>query len=373
MYFDNAATSWPKPQTVMRNVNQALQKAGNPGRGSHQAALWSADIIFQAREEIADLFGMKNPLQIGFTKNATEALNFAIAQIDGPIITTAMEHNSVLRPLFARDEQPIIISADKNGDLDLGFFLWQIEKKKPSAVIMTHASNVTGTLYNVAKIGKACRRQNVTFIVDASQTAGAVPIDFNEICADMLCFTGHKGLLGPQGTGGIVVREELATMLRPCLKGGSGSDSFSQMHPSMMPDVVEAGTGNTHGIAGLLAGIRFVKAYGVERIFQKERELADLFRARIEKIPDIQLYGNFNEPHVGIVSFNLPNMDSAECCAKLSRQHVAVRGGSHCAPLAHDALGTRETGAVRFSFGVMNTKKEVEQATGILYNISIQG
>ena len=369
MYFDNAATSWPKPQEVINNVNQALQKAGNPGRGAHKAALWSAEVIFQAREEVAELFGIKNPLQIGFTENATSALNFAIAQLDGVIITTVMEHNSVLRPLFAKEEQPAIIPADKNGDLDLDLFVWQIKKRKPKGVVMTHASNVTGTVYDVEKIGAACKNQNVLFIVDASQTAGVVPICLDKIQADMLCFTGHKGLLGPQGTGGIAVRDGLDRILKPFKKGGSGSNSFLKAHPNAMPDAVEAGTLNTHGIAGLLAGVRYVKKYGIERIFQKEKELASLFRKRVSHIPGIQLYGNPNSPHVGIVSLNLPNIDSAECSQRLGESGIAVRGGSHCAPGAHQALGTVDTGAVRFSFGVMNTKKEVEQAAAILHNM----
>lgn len=369
MYFDNAATSWPKPQAVIESVHKALQKAGNPGRGAHEAALWSADLIFQTREEVAELFGVSNPLQIGFTENATGALNFAITQLEGTVMTTAMEHNSVLRPLFARTEQPVIIPADKNGDLDLDFFTWQIRRKKPKGVVMTHASNVTGTLYDVAKIGTACKKQKALFIVDISQTAGVVPIHLEELQADMLCFTGHKGLLGPQGSGGIVVREGLDFPLLPLKKGGSGSDSFSKEHPNTMPDAVEAGTLNTHGIAGLLAGVRYVKKYGVERIFQKEQDLAKHFRKRVSTIPGIQIYGNPKSSHVGIVSLNLPNMDSAECSQKLGKYGIAVRGGSHCAPLAHGALETTKTGVVRFSFGVMNTKKEVEQAAAILHNM----
>lgn len=370
MYFDHAATSWPKPWEVVGKVNDALLKAGNPGRGSHEAALWSADIVFQTREAVADLFGVKNPLQIGFTENATGALNFAIAQIEGPVITTAMEHNSVLRPCYAKGKDMLtIIPADNKGDLDLDFFVQQIRKHRPKGVVMTHASNVTGTIYDVARIGAECRKQNILFIVDASQTAGVVPIHMEQLQADMICFTGHKGLLGPQGTGGIAVREGLKVPLKPYKKGGSGSNSFAKEHPNDMPDAVEAGTLNTHGIAGLLAGVRYVKRYGVERIFQHEEMLADLFRQRIADIPGIELYGNPKRPHVGIVSLNMPGMDSSECSQLLADRQIFVRGGSHCAPLAHAALGTVETGAVRFSFGVMNDKKEVEQAAIFLHKM----
>lgn len=371
MYFDNAATSWPKPWPVVRKVNDALLKAGNPGRGSHEAALWSADVIYQAREAVADLFCISNPLQIGFTENATGALNFAIAQIEGPVITTAMEHNSVLRPCYAKGMKNLtIIPADSKGDLDLNFFIQQIRRLRPKGVVMTHASNVTGTVYDVARIGAECRKQNILFIVDASQTAGVVPVNMEYLQADMLCFTGHKGLMGPQGTGGIAVREGLKLLLKPLKMGGSGSDSFAKKHPDTMPDAVEAGTMNTHGIAGLLAGVHYVKQCGVDRIWRHEEELADLFRQRIRDIPGIQIYGNPQKPHVGIVSINLPDMDSSECSQVLAKARFFVRGGSHCAPLAHKALGTEKSGAVRFSFGVMNTREEVEQVAGFLHRMA---
>lgn len=370
MYFDNAATSWPKPWEVVRKVNDALLKAGNPGRGSHEAALWSADIIYQAREAVAQLFAVKNPLQIGFTENATGALNFAISQIEGPVMITAMEHNSVLRPCYAKGmKQLTIIPADRKGDLDMDFFVQQIRRLRPKGVVMTHASNVTGTVYDVARIGEECRRLNILFIVDASQTAGVVPVHMEQMQADMLCFTGHKGLLGPQGTGGIAVREGLRLPLKPLKKGGSGSNSFAKEHPNTMPDVVEAGTMNTHGIAGLLAGVRYVMQYGVERIWRHEQGLADLFRQRIQDIPNIQIYGNPKKPHVGIVSINLGDMDSSECSQMLAKAKFFVRGGSHCAPLAHMALGTEKTGAVRFSFGIMNAKEEVEKVAAFLHKV----
>ena len=366
MYFDNAATSWPKPWEVIGKVNDALLKAGNPGRGSHEAALWSANIIYKARQQLAELFGLSDPLLIGFAENATGALNFAVNQIEGSLITTEMDHNSVLRPCFSHGNVTLV-PADKNGNLDMDFFMDAI-KEDTGAVVMTHASNVTGNIYDIKAVGEKCRDKGVTFIVDAAQTAGVVPIDLNEMNIDMLCFTGHKGLLGPQGTGGIAVREGLA--LKAFKKGGTGSNSFDIKHPGNMPDVAEAGTLNTHGIAGLIAGVNFVREYGVNNIYKYEKALSSLFLKNIKDMEGIKIYGDFTGDHVGIVSLNLGDMDSSELCSVLAQNDISVRGGIHCAPYAHKALGTLKTGAVRFSFGVMNTEEEVIKAAKILQLIN---
>lgn len=367
MYFDNAATSWPKPWEVIGKVNDALLKAGNPGRGTHEAARWSADIIYRTRERLSELFGLKNPLCIGFSENATGALNFAINQIRGPVITTAMEHNSVLRPCFAKGNV-ITVPADEKGNLDMDYFISIINSEK-CPVIMTHASNVTGNLYDIGEVGRCCRKNNVLFIVDAAQTAGVVPIDMNDMNIDILCFTGHKGLLGPQGTGGIAVREGLE--LIPFKMGGTGTRSREFTHPKDMPDVAEAGTLNTHGIAGLLAGVEFVKSYGVDKIYRHEKYLAELFEDGIKNIKGIKIYGDLSKDHVGIVSFNIEDVDSSETGAFLAERDVAVRSGFHCAPLAHKAIGTENTGAVRFSFGIMNSAEEVYSAIKIIKEMMV--
>lgn len=368
MYFDNAATSWPKPWEVIGKVNDALLKAGNPGRGSHEAALWSSNIIYRAREQIAELFGIDNPLSIGFAENATGALNFAISQIKGSIVTTAMEHNSVLRPCFAH-KNVTMVPADSGGNLDMEYFIKCITPET-GAVVMTHASNVTGTLYDIQSIGEVCRKQNVLFIVDAAQTAGVVPINLKEMHIDMLCFTGHKGLLGPQGTGGIAVREGLD--LKAFKVGGTGTNTYDMKHPGEMPDVVEAGTLNTHGIAGLLAGVDFVKKYGVNNIYKHEKRLSQLFRREIQDIASIKIYGDFSGDYVGIVTINMEGLDSSELCSMLADNDISVRGGSHCAPYAHKTIGTEGTGAVRFSFGVMNAEEEVIKAGKVLQFIDRQ-
>ena len=368
MYFDNAATSWPKPWEVIGKVNDALLKAGNPGRGSHEAALWSSNIIYKARQQLAALFGLSDPLCIGFAENATGALNFAINQIKGNIITTEMDHNSVLRPCFSRGNVTLV-PADKNGNLDMDYFLEAITKDT-GAVVMTHASNVTGNIYDIKAIGEKCKEKGVLFIVDAAQTAGVVPIDLNDMYIDMLCFTGHKGLLGPQGTGGIAVREGLD--LKAFKMGGSGSNSFDIKHPSEMPDVAEAGTLNTHGIAGLIAGVNFVREYGINNIYKHEKYLSLLFMKNIKDIDGITIYGDFSRDHVGIVSVNIGDMDSSEVCSQLAGYDILVRGGIHCAPYAHRALGTSKTGTVRFSFGVMNSEEEVIKATKILRMIKAE-
>ena len=367
MYFDNAATSWPKPWEVIGKVNDALLKAGNPGRGAHEAAKWSSNIIFRAREQLAELFGMSDPLCIGFAENATGALNFAVNQVeDGVIITTEMEHNSVLRPCFSHGNVKLV-PADSYGNLDMEFFYENINSDI-KAVVMTHASNVTGNVYDIKSVGEKCRANNVLFIVDAAQTAGVVPINLEDMFIDILCFTGHKGLLGPQGTGGIAVREGLS--LRAFKKGGTGSNSFDIDQPAYMPDIVEAGTPNTHGVAGLLAGVDFVKKYGVDNVRKHERNLANLFVRQIKDINGIKIYGDRYADHVGIVTMNIDGFDCTELCQILAERDISVRGGVHCAPLAHKAIGTDKTGAIRFSFGVMNGEEEVIKAGEILCAIS---
>ncbi len=362
IYFDNAATSWPKPPCVNQAVLDAIEKAGNPGRGSHSAALWSAYKVYETREKLAGLFHIADPLRIAFTMNATHALNIAVNLCYGEIVTTAMDHNSVLRPCVARGFYHIV-EADSKGNLPAEKIIRSISDVT-GAVVMTHASNVTGTLYDIAAVGESCRQHGVLFIVDASQTAGVVDIDVEKMNIDVLCFTGHKGLYGLQGTGGIYIAPKVP--IRPYMSGGTGSKSFELTQPTDMPDCFEAGTVNTHGILSLGAGVDYVQSIGVKAIFEKEAMLRAYFLQEIRKVPGVIVYGDPEQPAVGVVSIGFRRTDCGKVCALLARNGICTRAGAHCAPLAHRAIGTTKNGTVRFSFGYNNTKEEIDETIRVL-------
>ncbi len=362
IYFDNAATSFPKPQMVRKSVDDAIIHAGNPGRGSHECAIWSARTIYNARESLAKLFNIENGSRIAFTLNATHALNIAVNLCKGEIITTAMEHNSVLRPCHARGFYRIV-GADNFGRLNTESIINSISDVT-GAVIMTHASNVTGNIYDIATIGKECRRRGVLFIVDASQTAGVVPIDVQGMCIDILCFAGHKGLYGLQGTGGIYISPNVP--IRPYMSGGTGNRSFELVQPRELPECFEAGTVNTHGIASLGAGAEFVMQIGIENIYRHEEELRNYFIEQALNLGVIKIYGNCDLPHVGVVSITHDLYDVSKVSMELAENSICVRGGIHCAPLAHKSIGTDKSGTVRFSFGYNNTKNEIDCAIDVL-------
>ena len=362
IYFDNAATSWPKPSMVSDAVAEALQKAGNPGRGAHESAAWAAQKIYSVREKLAELFQIKDPLRIAFTQNATHALNIAVNLCFGEILTTSMEHNSVLRPVFDRGFYNIV-KASADGFLRAEDVISKISDIT-GAVVVTHASNVTGTVYDIEKIGAVCRNRRILFVVDASQTAGTVPIDVERMQIDVLCFSGHKSLLGPQGTGGIYVREGIP--IRPFMLGGTGSKSFDPVQPKEMPECFEAGTMNTHGIAGLGAGIDFIRRTGMDVIAQKEAMLRDYFVKEVSKLGTYKIFGRKDVAATATVSITKGDMDSMLLAEQLSDAGIAVRGGFHCAPLAHRTLGTEKTGTVRFGFGFFNTRAEIDAAVAVL-------
>lgn len=366
IYFDNAATSLPKPPAVGQAVLEAINTFGGAGRGGHPASLAAARCIFQARKVVADLLGSSVD-QTAFTANATESLNIAIFGLltqEDHVITTALEHNSVLRPLYKLRSQGMglsILGADQKGNLDYEGLSRSL-RPNSKAVVCTHASNLTGTLTNLDFIADFCKENGLLMIVDASQTAGVFPIDMDKLGIDVLCFTGHKGLLGPQGTGGLCVRKGLAVM--PFKVGGSGLHSYLETHPTDMPEALEAGTVNAHGIAGLLAGVEYIRRVGMDTIRNRELEFAKLFRQGISAIPGVRIYGDPDIPHAPIVTLNIGSMASGEVGDRLANfYNICVRAGAHCAPLAHLALGTREQGAVRFSFSSFNTVEEVH--TGI--------
>ena len=276
IYFDNAATTMRKPDCVVEAVTQALCSLGNSGRGVHSGALSAARLIYDTRSALAQLFGAESPERIAFTANSTEALNMAIKGVLNPgdhVITTALEHNSVLRPLYELEDQGLeltILAADSLGDIRYEDFETEI-RANTKAIVTTHGSNLTGNLLDVGRIGAIAKRYGLTYIVDASQTAGVFEIDVKKMNIDILCFTGHKGLLGPQGTGGIYVREGLE--VRPLLSGGSGVQTYLRHHPPQMPTALEAGTLNGHGIAGLGAAVRYIQETGMDTIRTKEQEL----------------------------------------------------------------------------------------------------
>ena len=367
IYMDNAATTMHKPQEVIDAVAAAMASMGNAGRGAHGAALSASRIIYDTRDMLCRFFGGTSPKQIVFTANSTESLNIAIKGVLNPgdhVITTMLEHNSVLRPLYEMQEKGValtIVKSNPRGTLRYEDIEEAI-RPETKAIVCTNGSNLTGNLVDIRRVGEIAKRHGVLFIVDASQTAGGFPIDVQEMQIDILCFTGHKGLLGPQGTGGMYVREGL--FVRPLKSGGSGVQTYSRTHPSEMPTALEAGTLNGHGIAGLSAALDWINKTGLIAIRETEQKRMRQFYEGIRKIPQVTVYGDFSTwERAPIVSLNIGDNPSEDVCDELAvRYGIATRGGAHCAPLMHEQLGTVEQGAVRFSFCYFTTEEEVEKA-----------
>ncbi len=378
IYLDSAATSFYRPDTVAEAVAEAIRTMGNGSRGSHEAALASARVIFETRQLLAELFHGPGPEQVAFTANSTESLNIAIKGLIKPgqkVITTVLEHNSVLRPLYeleSRGAELEIVGCmeDEDGSRRRGRLDYDAlhEKIVPGvrAVVMTHASNLTGNRTDIRRVGRWCREAGALFIVDASQTAGVFPIDMEADNVDVVCFTGHKGLMGPQGTGGLCVGKGIE--IEPLLSGGSGIMTFSKTHPRVMPTALEAGTLNGHGIAGLRASLLYIKQQGLEQIHAREREVMEYFYSQVKELPEVCVYGDFESmERAAIVSLNLGKEDSGEVSDYLAEEYgIYTRPGGHCAPLMHQTLGTVNQGAVRFSFSSFNTKEDAEQAVKAL-------
>lgn len=367
IYLDNAATSFHKPQCVIDAVVQAMQHLGNAGRGAHDEALAASRLIFDARQKVAAFFGAGDPSRAAFTMNSTESLNIAIQGLLCPgdhVITTQMEHNSVLRPLYLMERKGVklsIIPADRLGRIDLSELETQI-CPETKAVVCTHASNLTGNMIDIAQVGEICRRHGVLLVVDASQSAGVYPIHMMEMGIDVLCFTGHKSLMGPQGTGGICVREGVKIL--PLLAGGSGVHSYSKEHPDVMPTALEAGTLNGHGIAGLSAAVSYIEETGLDQLRNREMELMWKFYNGVKDCSNVKIYGDFSvSKRCPIVALNIGDYDSGQVADELFEEYgICTRAGAHCAPLMHQALGTVDQGAVRFSFSHQNTEAEVDAA-----------
>ena len=376
IYLDNAATTLKKPPVVGQAMLEALQTAGNPGRGAHEPTLHAARLVYETRIALVELFHAEGPSCIAFTANATQALNTALCGLFGPgdhVITTVCEHNSVLRPLYRLREQGVELSfvgVDPQGRLLYEQFE-QLLRPNTKAVVVTGASNVTGNLTDLRVVSAFAKCHGLLLVVDAAQTAGARPIDVQELGIEVLCFTGHKGLLGPQGTGGLYVRP--GVQVRPLVVGGSGVHSFSEEHPAEMPTALEAGTLNVPGLAGLSAGVRWILEQGVETLCEKEETLTRLFYENVRDIPGVALYGAFDGPRAPIVSLNLQGEDSARVADALWEEFgVCVRAGAHCAPRMHQALGTVEQGVVRFSFSHQNTREEVLLAAQALRTLALE-
>lgn len=367
IYLDNAATAMRRPDCVREAVAEAMCSLGNAGRGAHGATLDASRLIFDTRKKLAEFFHGEGPGQIVFTMNSTESLNIAIKGILNPgdhVITTVLEHNSVLRPLYEMEAKGVeltFLSCDEKGRIDTQDFARAI-RKNTRAIICTHGSNLTGNLVDIKAVGEIAARHNLLFCVDASQTAGVFPIDVQEWGIHILCFTGHKSLLGPQGTGGMYVKKGIN--LRPLKTGGSGILTYEKKHPSQMPTALEAGTLNGHGIAGLHAAISYLQATGIDVIRQRELALMRRFYDGVKRVPGIKIYGDFDvELRCPIVSVNLADYDSSQVSDQLFVEYgIATRPGAHCAPLMHQALGTAEQGAVRFSFSHYNTEEEIDRA-----------
>jgi cysteine desulfurase family protein len=376
IYLDNAATSWPKPSAVIRAVSDALvYGAGNPGRTSHNSAMHAGEIIFECRERLARLFGATNPLRICLTSNTTEALNLAIKgllQAGDHAICSGMEHNSVWRPLVALEERGVSFSvaqADVTGFVRVESVARQL-RPNTKLIAIVHASNVNGVIQPIAEIASAAHSHGVSLLVDAAQSAGSIPIDVVAMGIDLLAFPGHKGLLGPQGTGGLYVSEQLE--LRPLKEGGTGSESNNPHQPLFLPDRLESGTLNLPGIAGLGVAARLLLETGIETHREHEAEMTRRLLDGLTQIKDIIVYGPPSSvERAAVVSFNICGMAPVTVARELElRADIASRPGLHCAWLAHKTLGTDATGTVRLSPGPGTTLDEIDTALDVVRQLA---
>ena len=379
IYFDNAATSWPKPPGVRAALDEYFGgAAGNPGRSGHRMSVAAARVVEAARDALADLFDAAEANRIVFTQNATHALNLALCGLlhaGDHVVTTSLEHNSVMRPLRHLERSGVevtVVTCTREGLLDVDDVRRAL-RANTRLVVTTHGSNVVGTLMPIGDLAELARAKGVLYLVDASQTAGAIPIDVQALGLDLLAFTGHKGLLGPTGTGGLYIRQGVA--VEPLMRGGTGSDSAREIQPEFLPDAYESGTLNVAGIAGLAAGVRFLSEVGIEAVKTHEQGLVAQFIAGGSAIQGITVYGPRDAAlHCGVVSFNVAGVMPSEVALILDESFdLMARSGLHCAPAAHRTLETFPTGTVRFSFGWFNTPAEVERALGALREIAAWG
>ena len=375
IYLDNAATTLQKPACVAQAVLEAMGTLGNCARGAYGASLGAARTVYTVREQLARLFGCPRADHVIFTQNSTHALNIALSGLFSPgdhIITTDCEHNSVLRPVFrlqAQGVQASFVPADRQGRLDYDAFA-RLIRPNTRAIVCVHASNLTGNLFDIERIGRIAHEHGVLFVVDASQTAGVFGLDMARQHIDVVCFTGHKSLYGPQGTGGMCVRPGVE--IRPFAVGGTGVQTYLPTQPAQYPTRLEAGTLNGHGIAGLGAALSWLEETGMANICAHEQALLRRFYDGVRKIPGVTVYGDWDTwPRAPVCALNIRGLDSGEVADALAEDFdIAVRPGAHCAPRLHTALGTKATGAVRFSFGFFNTEDETDTAIGAVERIA---
>ncbi len=379
VYFDNAATSFPKPESVISELNNYLLNIGaNPGRSGHSLSIKAGEVVFGARKQLARMFGVKSPMRVVFGFNATDALNLAIKGMvkqGDHVITSAMEHNSTIRPLKQLEADGIITlsiaEADREGRV-LAKSVRELIRSNTSTVVINHVSNINGVIQPIAEIGEICRENNLTFIVDGAQSAGYIPVNITELKIDIYAFTGHKGLYGTQGTGGVVFADTFDyKKVKPQRAGGTGSRSSEIIQPDFLPDIFESGTLNVGGIAALAAGVKFINEMGIENIYKHEQKLAIHFHEKAsEKVPGFKSFG-FDKDNIGIVSFRIGDISVSEIAGELSEKYgIMCRHGLHCSPLSHKSLGSFPEGTVRFGFGVFNTFDEVDEAVEALQKIS---
>lgn len=373
IYLDNAATSWPKPECVYQKTDEALRAGGSPGRGGHQMARNAAEIVFEAREALSELLNAPASTQVAFVQNATEGLNTALFGLINPgdvVVTTSMEHNAVVRPLYQLKTYGVevrCVSCNSAGELD-----WQALQdalRGARWLVMTHASNVSGVCFPIHEIGRLAAKQGVSCIIDACQTMGFAEVNVEDGKFAAVAFSGHKSLLGPQGSGGLYLAEGL--VCRPLHYGGTGSVSESEEQPGFMPDRLESGTPNVPAIAGMLEGVRHIKTIGMKNVASKEMKLAEILRLGIMDLPGVRLLGSAKaKEQTPVVSFAVEHADCGEVARRLEEtKGIACRSGLHCAPWAHRTLGSLQSGAIRFSPGLYNTEQEMVDAIVALKHI----
>ncbi|NLZ47825.1 MAG: aminotransferase class V-fold PLP-dependent enzyme [Clostridiales bacterium] len=378
VYADNAATTYPKPQQVGESLLNYINNIGvNLARGNYENSYSAARVVFETRELLCELFNFNDPLNVVFTSNITESLNIIIKGFlknGDHVIVSSMEHNAVIRPLHSVSKNGVecsVLPCDKQGKLAVELVEKSI-KTNTKLVLVNHVSNVFGTIQNIQEISDLCRKKNIHFIIDSAQSAGVLPIDFQKLNLSALPFTGHKGLLGPQGTGGILFREDFAPLVNPFREGGTGSFSEQEFQPEIMPDKFESGTLNIPGIYGLNAGIKYIKEIGLKAIWEHEQELSKLFLENVLNIDGVTLHGiNSLQDRVAVFSITIDNLNSAEAGYLLDKEFgIMTRTGIHCSPLAHKTMGTFPEGTIRFSFGLFNTKEDIHYISKALQQLS---
>ncbi len=370
IYFDNSATTLKKPPEVAEAVAYALNNFGNAGRSFYEPVLLANREIYNTRAEIAKLIGLEDPLNVAFTSSATESLNLVIGGLvkkGDAVITTVTEHNSVLRPLYLKGCELSFMDCDDTGNLQAES-LEKMIKPATKFLVCTHGSNVTGNITQAKNLYDICKAYNITMILDISQTFGTVPV--NTDMADIFCFTGHKGLFGPQGTGGVILNGKFDFDI--VKTGGAGVNTFDRFQSKDMPDIFETGTLNSHGIYGLQKGVRFVNDVGIEAIHDKEMKLLKMFYYGVKNLDGVKIYGDFScENRLPVISINVNGLTSSELAVRLWYDYgIATRAGSHCAPLLHKKFGTVDVGMVRFSFSYFNTKAEIQKGVLAIEDIT---